>query len=237
MEARSTGAQPRHTLLLPSLRTSLLLTLILGVWYCQALEMITGKIPYLEAVNGSTVLLPCKYASCVGIKDLYFRWSFNDTDPANKLVDAWIKDEFTEPAHLTIYKDRVEFVGSTKTQNVSILLWNITFEDGGVYTCYGKNPKEKGRYHNSTFTLSVVDELRVVDNTLTILIASCVGGTIASLMGFVLIKNFIIFVISKVQERNKECLVTSSGIDNTENGLSGSKSTPKPTPKKAPKKA
>lgn len=75
-----------------------------------------------------------------------------------QLVDAWIKDEFTEPAHLTIYKDRVEFVGSTKTQNVSILLWNITFEDGGVYTCYGKNPKEKGRYHNSTFTLSVVDE-------------------------------------------------------------------------------
>lgn len=33
---------------------------------------------------------------------------------------------------------------------------------------------------------------------------------------------------------SKECLVTSSGIDNTENGLSGSKadSKPKPTPKK-----
>lgn len=47
--------------------------------------MITGKIPYLEAVNGSTVLLPCKYASCIGIEDLYFRWSFNDTDPQNKV--------------------------------------------------------------------------------------------------------------------------------------------------------
>ncbi|CAG02939.1 unnamed protein product, partial [Tetraodon nigroviridis] len=29
----------------------------------------------------------------------------------------------------------------------------------------------------------------------------------------------------------KECLVTSSGIDNTENGLSGSKAATKPTPK------
>ena len=52
--------------------------------------MITGKIPYLEAVNGSTVLLPCKYASCVGIKDLYFRWSFNDTDPANKVRTCFL---------------------------------------------------------------------------------------------------------------------------------------------------
>lgn len=31
---------------------------------------------------------------------------------------------------------------------------------------------------------------------------------------------------------SKECLVTSSGIDNTENGLSGSKADSKPTPKK-----
>lgn len=31
---------------------------------------------------------------------------------------------------------------------------------------------------------------------------------------------------------SKECLVTSSGIDNTENGLSGSKAATKPTPKK-----
>ncbi|XP_041947649.1 sodium channel subunit beta-4-like [Alosa alosa] len=233
MEARSTGVQPRSTLFSTRLKTSLLVTLILGVWYGQALEMITGKIPYLEAVNGSTVLLPCKYASCVGIQDLFFQWSFNDTDPANRLCDAVIKDEFTEPRHLNIYKDRVEFVGSTKDQNVSILLWNITFEDGGVYTCYGKNPKEKGRFHNATFTLVVVDELKVVDNSLGILIASCVGGFIGLLVCYALIKNLTLFIIAKLDEKNKECLVTSSGIDNTENGLSGSKSTPKATPKKA----
>lgn len=76
-----------------------------------------------------------------------------------QLCDALIKDEHTEPKY-EIYKDRVQFVGSTKEQNVSVLLWNITFEDGGVYTCYGKNPKEKGRNHNATFTLVVVDECK-----------------------------------------------------------------------------
>ncbi|XP_063058313.1 sodium channel, voltage-gated, type IV, beta b [Engraulis encrasicolus] len=233
MEARSAVIQPRHGCPHPPhLKSSLLLILLLGVWYGQALEMITGKIPYLEAVNGSTVLLPCKYASCIGIEDLYFRWSFNDTDPQNKLCDAVIHDETSEP-NVKVYKDRVEFIGHNIEQNVSILLWNITFDDGGVYTCYGKNPKEKGRYHNATFTLVVVDQLTVVDNTLAKLIATCVGGALGLLMCYVLLKNFTLWVMAQMEERNKEGLITSSGIDNTENGLSGSKSTPKPTPKKA----
>lgn len=44
----------------------------------QALEMSVGKVPFLEAVNGSTVTLPCTYSSCIGIENLYFRWQFND---------------------------------------------------------------------------------------------------------------------------------------------------------------
>lgn len=146
----------------------------------------------------------------------------------------------------------------------------------------------------------LVSAVRVVDNTLTIIIASAVGGAIATLMGFMLLKNFTLFVLSKLEEKkwvyvtdwmvflfvclfyncfilvhqipqlvftfqfrqssilmfasfytclgvavyldfwcyliffpcSKECLVTSSGIDNTENGLSGSKAGSKPTPKK-----
>ena len=131
----------------------------------------------------------------------------------------------------------------------------------------------------------VMPAVRVVDNTLTIMIASAVGGAIAALMGFMLLKNFTLFVLAKLEEKkwvftttwicasnadishcfirvhccshssdtvhgelpclyssnfvvfflsccSKECLVSSSGIDNTENGLSGSKADSKPTPKK-----
>lgn len=139
------------------------------------------------------------------------------------------------------------------------------------------------RYLVVAFALLTVKE---VDNTLTIIIASAVGGAIALLMGFMLLKNFTLFVMSKLEEKkyvlfvicflhtvlqqplwnvdlhipwkwykeniilivilltaslfhfcSKECLVTSSGIDNTENGLSGSKADSKPTPKKKWKQA
>ncbi|KAK3527480.1 hypothetical protein QTP86_023026, partial [Hemibagrus guttatus] len=199
----------------------------------EALEMNTGKIPFLEAVNGSDVLLPCTYASCMGIEKLYFKWEYNDNGTMVKIMDSVVPSDHAELVNKRIYRERVEFMGSTKTNNVSIMIWNVTFEDAGQYTCFGKNPKEMGKNHSAIFTLYVVDELRVVDNTLTMIIVSCVGGFIALLVIFMLLKNFTLYVLAKLEEKNKECLVSSSGIDNTENGLSGTKVTPKPTPKKA----
>lgn len=230
MEVRWTGAEPlrlrsSHTVV------SVILSALFGVWSTQALEMSVGKIPFLEAVNGSTVMLPCTYFSCIGIKNLYFSWQFNDNGTMQKVCDSTIASEGVEP-NVKFYRDRVTFVGMNHENNISILLWNITFDDAGPYTCFGINPKEKGKNHSAIFNLIVVDELRVVDKTMTIIIASCVGGAIALLMGFMLIKNFTLFILAKLEEKNKECLVTSSGIDNTENGLSGSKADSKPTPKK-----
>uniref|UniRef100_A0A5F8HFB1 Sodium voltage-gated channel beta subunit 4 n=1 Tax=Monodelphis domestica TaxID=13616 RepID=A0A5F8HFB1_MONDO len=70
-----------------------------------------------------------------------------------------------------------------------------------------------------------------VDNTVTIIIVSVVGGLIGFLIVFMLIKKFITFIIKKTQEKKKECLVNSSGNDNTENGMAGSKAEQKATPK------
>lgn len=230
MEVQWTGSKPSR-LGSPHIAVSVILSALFGVWSVQALEMIVGKIPFMEAVNGSTVMLPCKYVSCIGIKNLNFSWQFNNNGTMQKVCDSVIPTEGVEP-HVNIYRDRVTFIGMNHENNISILLWNITFDDAGEYTCFGRNPKEKGKNHSAVFTLFVVEELKVVDNTLTIIIASCVGGAIALLMGFVLIKNFTLFILAKREEKNKECLVTSSGIDNTENGLSGSKVDSKPTPKK-----
>ncbi|XP_071772745.1 sodium channel, voltage-gated, type IV, beta b [Centroberyx gerrardi] len=230
MEVQWKGVEPPR-LRPPHTATGVIFSVLLGVWSAQALEMSVGKIPFLEAVNGSTVMLPCSYSSCIGITDLYFNWQFNDNGTMQKVCDSVIPSEGVVP-DVRIYRERVEFVGKNRENNISILLWNITFDDQGQYTCFGRNPKEKGKNHSAIFTLIVVDELRVVDNTLTIIIASAVGGGIALLMGFMLLKNFTLFVLAKLEEKNKECLVTSSGIDNTENGLSGSKAETKSTPKK-----
>ncbi|XP_041808898.1 sodium channel, voltage-gated, type IV, beta b [Chelmon rostratus] len=230
MEVQWVGVEPPR-LGPPRTAVGLVFSILLGMWSAQGLEMSVGKIPFLEAVNGSTVMLPCIYSSCIGIKNLYFNWQFNDNGTMQKVCESVIPSEGVVP-QVSIYRDRVEFVGKNHGNNISILLWNITFEDGGQYTCFGRNPKEKGKNHSAIFRLIVVDELRVVDNTLATIIASAVGGAIALIMGFMLLKNFTLFVLAKLEEKNKECLVTSSGIDNTENGLSGSKADSKPTPKK-----
>lgn len=142
--------------------------------------MSVEKLHILEAVNGSTVMLPCKYSSCIGIKDLYFNWQFNNqgtvekvslrvtltsNQPCASLTACWcfqicesvIQSEGVVPV-VKIFRQRVEFVGNNVKNNISILLWNITFEDGGQYTCFGINPKEKYKNHSATIELIVVDE-------------------------------------------------------------------------------
>jgi len=76
-----------------------------------------------------------------------------------QLCNATIRKETVEPS-VAVYHDRVEFVGSAKSSNISILLWNITFEDEGDYICFARNPKEKGRNHSATYTLLVVDQCK-----------------------------------------------------------------------------
>ncbi|KAF5896574.1 sodium channel subunit beta-4-like, partial [Clarias magur] len=167
----------------------------------EALEMNTGKIPVAEAVNGSDVLLTCTYASCIGIDKLYFKWEYNDNGTMVKVMDSVIPTDKADLVNKHIYRERVEFVGSSKQNNVSIMIWNVTFEDAGQYTCFGKNPKEMGKNHSAIFTLYVFEELRVVDNTLTKIIMSCVGGGIALLVIFMLLKNLTLFVLAKLEEK------------------------------------
>ncbi|KAG7321956.1 hypothetical protein KOW79_014814 [Hemibagrus wyckioides] len=209
---------------------SIVITLLIGVWCAQALEVSVGKVSFVEVMNGSSVLLPCTYSSCIGIQNLYFNWKYNDNGTLNKLCEGVIPAEGLEP-HVMIYHERLMFVGSSKESNISVLLWNVTFEDEGEYICFARNPKEKNRNHSAIFNLIVVNQLKEVDNTLTIIIVSVIGGLIGLIIIVMVIKAVVLHFLNKAQEKNKECLVSSSGNDNTENGLSGSKADNKASPK------
>ncbi|XP_029536334.1 sodium channel subunit beta-4-like isoform X1 [Oncorhynchus nerka] len=212
-----------------TVHASVVVTLLLGVWCASALEVSVGKVPFMEAMNGSTVLLPCTYSSCIGIKNLYFNWQYNDNGTFMKLCEGVIPIEGVEP-RVQVYHERIEFVGSSKHNNISILLFNVTFEDEGEYTCFARNPKEKHRNHSAIFTLFVVDELKVVDNTVTTIIVSVVGGVIGLIVVVMVTKTVVLLILKKSAEKNKECLV-SSGQDNTDNELNAAKADNKATPK------
>ncbi|XP_055752323.1 sodium channel subunit beta-4-like isoform X2 [Salvelinus fontinalis] len=184
-----------------TVHASVVITLLLGVWCASALEVSVGKVPFMEAMNGSTVLLPCTYSSCIGIKNLYFNWQYNDNGTLMKLCEAVIPVEGVEP-RVQVYHERIEFVGSSKHNNISILLFNVTFEDEGEYTCFARNPKEKHRNHSAIFTLFVVDELKVVDNTVTTIIVSVVGGVIGLIIVVMVTKTVVLLILKKSAEKN-----------------------------------
>lgn len=159
-----------------------------------------------------------------------------------QLCEAVIPVEGVEPNKLSVFHDRVDFVGSSKTQNISILLWNITFEDQGQYICFAKNPKEKNRNHSAIFTLYVVEQstqkhtltyththkhqncpgcsiltvsdatpqfvplpdfhsVREVDNTLTVIIVSALGGVIGLVILVMVIKAVVLHFLHKDDEK------------------------------------
>uniref|UniRef100_A0A4W2IGS4 Sodium channel regulatory subunit beta-4 n=1 Tax=Bos indicus x Bos taurus TaxID=30522 RepID=A0A4W2IGS4_BOBOX len=190
-----------------------------------SLEVSVGKATTIYAVNGTEILLPCTFSSCFGFENLHFWWSYNSSDTYKILIDGTVKNEKSDPKVKLKDDDRITLEGSTKEKmnNISISLKNLEFSDTGKYTCHVKNPKENDFQHQATIFLQVVDKLEEVDNTVTLIILGVVGGVIGLLIFILLVKKFIAFIIKKTQEKKKECLVSSSGNDNTENGLPGSK--------------
>lgn len=210
---------------------------ILGLFLLPAslaLEVSVGKAATIYAVNGTEVLLPCTFSSCFGFHNLAFSWSYNSSDAFRVLISGTVKNEKSDPRLHLRNDDRITLEGSTKEKmnNLSILLRDLDFGDTGRYTCHVRNPKEKDLQHQATIFLQVVDKLEEVDNTLTLIILSVVGGVVGLVVLILLIKKLVTFILKKTREKKKECLVSSSGNDNTENGLQGSKAEEK-VPSKA----
>ncbi|XP_076781083.1 sodium channel regulatory subunit beta-4 [Arvicanthis niloticus] len=198
-----------------------------------SLEVSVGKATTIYATNGSSILLPCTFSSCYGFENLYFRWSYNNSETYRILIDGIVKNDKSDPKVKVKDDDRITLEGSTKEKmnNISILLSDLDFTDTGRYTCFVRNPKERDLNNSATIFLQVVNKLEEVDNTVTLIILAVVGGVIGLLVCILLLKKLITFILKKTREKKKECLVSSSGNDNTENGLPGSKAEEKPPTK------
>ncbi|XP_057238527.1 sodium channel subunit beta-4 [Malurus melanocephalus] len=206
----------------------------------MCIRFLSRAIPILMGCNGTFGMDFCMCRADFGLHQETMSLSLTQEYPADptpcpfppQIYHGKIKNKATEPT-LISRNPRVEFVGSTtkKDNNISIVLNGVEFSDAGKYTCHVKNPKEKNAQHNATIFLTVVHKMVETDNTVTLIIVSVVGGLIGLLILFMLIKRVVLFIIKKTQDGKKECLVSSSGNDNTENGLAGSKAEQKAPPK------
>ncbi|XP_053547262.1 sodium channel subunit beta-4 [Bombina bombina] len=189
---------------------------------CFSLEVSVGKNPQMKARNGTDVLLHCSFSACFGFEDVYFLWNYqpmNSTFPSTILYKGFVKDENTDPKPTQDpdYQVELAFKRAPKDYNISLLLKNVDFSNNGRYTCDVMNTKEKKAKHNATLTLTVVDKFEVVDNTLTLIIVAVVGGVIGLLILILIMKKIISIILKRNSDTKKDCLVSSSVNDNTEN--------------------
>ncbi|XP_067910369.1 sodium channel subunit beta-4-like [Heterodontus francisci] len=193
-----------------------------------AIEVNIGKLPTITVLNGTDVLLPCTFSSCMDYKGSSFWWTFqkNATLESENIIYIKLRDKRPD---VNTFDSRVTLVGKIKDKNISLLLANADFEDTGLYTCFFRNPQEKNREVNATLRLIVTSELVEADNTLTKIILSVVGGLIGLLILIFIIKKLVMFIIKQVGKKKKECLVNSCA--NTECGHYGSKTDLKTPPK------
>ncbi|KAM4015858.1 sodium channel regulatory subunit beta-4 [Anomaloglossus baeobatrachus] len=215
--------------LFPYIRQSWLLVTLaaLLVHTCYSLEVSVGKNPQVKARNGTDIGLLCTFTTCIGFEDVTFFWeyrTFNQSSQPELLYHGKLKNKNSLPKPIDIpnksYRhDRLQLLPSNKTKdyNLTLLLTNVEYDDAGRYTCIVINKKEKDTKSNATLFLTVVDKFEIVDNTLTLIIVSVVGGVIGLLILILIIKKTVSFIIKKKCDKKKDCLVSSSVNDNTDN--------------------
>lgn len=215
--------------LFPYIRQSWLIATLaaLLVHTCIPLEVSVGKNPQIKAQNGTNVSLSCVFTACIGFEDVTFVWeyrTFNLSSKPELLYHGKLKNKKSVPKPLEIqdknYRhDRITLIpnNETKDYNLTLVLRDVEFDDAGRYTCIVTNKKEKDTKSNATAFLTVVDKFEVVDNTLTLIIVAVVGGVIGLLILILIIKKTISFILKKNRDKKKDCLVSSSVNENTDN--------------------
>ncbi|XP_030077060.1 sodium channel regulatory subunit beta-4 isoform X2 [Microcaecilia unicolor] len=167
------------------------------------LEVSAGKNNLVTALNGSDVLLPCLFSTCIDFENVRFWWTYNSTDTFTLLYEGSIKNKQSLPKMKVKINELIELAPKTgpKEYNISLLIKNVDFLDAGKYTCHVINPKEKNAKQSTTVTLSVVDKFVKPDNTLMLIILAAVGGFIGFLILVFILKKVICFAIKKNQEK------------------------------------
>ncbi|KAF3848027.1 hypothetical protein F7725_021055, partial [Dissostichus mawsoni] len=149
----------------PERSAAQLLSAALLLWLsgCSSMDVLMPQ--NINALNGTTVKIPCTFTSCYKM-DLV---TFN-------------KKKGMVPLRSYQFGDRVMFAGNLDKNDLSITLSEVQIEDEGLYNCYVRNPPDRIQGHG-TIRLHVVTELPPPrDSTIAVAIGASVGGALALLI-------------------------------------------------------
>ncbi|KAK2912657.1 sodium channel subunit beta-2 isoform X1 [Channa argus] len=160
--------------------SALLLLLLSG---CSCMDVIVPNS--INAVNGSTVKIPCTFTSCykMDVTKFSMNWTYKETsNDTEETFMSFNKKRGMVPARFTRFGDRVTFAGNLDKNDVSIILSDVQLDDVGIYNCNVINPPD--RIHGyGAIQLNVVTELPPIrDSTIAVVIGASVGGALALLI-------------------------------------------------------
>ncbi|XP_028320585.1 sodium channel regulatory subunit beta-2 [Gouania willdenowi] len=149
---------------------------------CYSMDVIVPS--YINALNGTTVKIPCTFTSCYKIDESEFvmNWTYQVTEDTEDLFMKFIRKKGLVPQRSERFSERVTFVGNLAKNDLSITLSEVRSEDEGIYNCYVKNPPDRIQGHG-IIKLNIVNELPPPrDSTIAVAIGASVGGALALLI-------------------------------------------------------
>ncbi|XP_044058886.1 sodium channel subunit beta-2 [Siniperca chuatsi] len=173
-QERSSGVQ---------LVSAALLLLLLSLSGCSSMDVLVPN--NINALNGTTVKIPCTFTSCYKMDATKFamNWTYQESlNDTEEMFMTFYRKKGMVPLRLYRFGERVTFVGNLDKNDLSITLSDVQLEDEGIYNCYVRNPPDRIQGHG-VIQLSVVTELPPPrDSTIAVAIGASVGGALALLI-------------------------------------------------------
>ncbi|XP_060902247.1 sodium channel subunit beta-2 [Labrus mixtus] len=159
-----------------------LLVLLLSLSGCSCMDVLMPNT--LNALNGTTVKIPCTFTSCYKMDATKFAMNWTYQESLNDTEDMFMTYFRKKGMVLRSdrFGDRVSFVGILEKNDLSITLSDVQKEDEGFYKCYVRNPPDRIQ-GLGVIELKVVTELPPPrDSTIAVAIGASVGGALALLI-------------------------------------------------------
>lgn len=162
---------------------SALLLLLLSLSGCSCMDVLVPT--NIDALNGTTIKIPCTFNSCykIDITKFAMNWTYQETlNDTEEMFMTYYKKRGMVALRPDRFGDRVTFVGNLDKNDLSITLSEVQLEDEGIYNCYVRNPPDRIQ-GLGVIKLKVVTELPPPrDSTIAVAIGASVGGALALLI-------------------------------------------------------